>query len=53
MQTLDPWFVVKTMDWPHNPRIARAQSVDWENPGIFLCKPWIHINYELYEMILA
>ena len=43
-QTLDPWFVVQTMDWPRNPRIARAQSVDRDNPGIVLRKPWIHIN---------
>ena len=30
-QTLDmqdPWFVVQSMDWPRNPRIARAQSID-------------------------
>ena len=44
-QTLDPWFVVQTMDWPRNPRIARAQSVDRDNPGIVLRKPWIHINF--------
>ena len=37
-QTLDPWFVVQTMDWPRNPGIARAQSMDQDNPGIALRK---------------
>ena len=35
-QTLDPWFVVQTMDWPRNPGIARAQRMDQDNPGIAL-----------------
>ena len=26
VQTLDPWFVVQTMDWPPNPGIACAHS---------------------------
>ena len=37
-QTLDAWFVVKTMDWPRNPGIARAQSMDPDNPAIALRK---------------
>ena len=37
-QTLDPWFVVQTMDWLRNPGIARAQSMDPDNPGIALRK---------------
>ena len=37
-QTLDPWFVVQTMDWPRNPGITRAQSLDQDNPGIALRK---------------
>ena len=38
-QTLqDPWFVVQTMDWPRKPGIARAQSMDPDNPGISLSK---------------
>ena len=32
-QTLDPW-----LDWPRNPGIARAQSMDQDNPGIALRK---------------
>ena len=40
-QTLDPWFVVQTMDWPRNPGIARAQCMDQDNPGIALRKAWI------------
>ena len=37
-QTLDAWFVVQTMDWPRNPGIARAQSIDQDNTGIALRK---------------
>ena len=37
-QTLDPWFVVQIMDWPRNPWIAHAQSMDQDNPGIALRK---------------
>ena len=33
-QTLDPWFIAQSMDWPRNPGIARAQSIDQGNPGI-------------------
>ena len=40
-QTLDPWFVVQSMDWPRNPGIARAQSMDQDNPGIALRKAYI------------
>ena len=29
---------VQTMDWPRNPGIARAQSMDQDNPGIALRK---------------
>ena len=28
VQSLDPWFVVQTMDWPRDPGIACAQSIN-------------------------
>ena len=37
-QTLDTWFVQQTMDGPRNPRIARAQTMDRDNPGIVLAQ---------------
>ena len=33
VQTLDPWFVVQTMDWQRNPGIACAQSINQDNPA--------------------
>ena len=33
VQTLDPWFVVQPMDWPRNPGIACAQSINQDNRG--------------------
>ena len=34
VQTLNPWFVVQTMDWQRNPGIACVQSINQDNPGI-------------------
>ena len=34
VQTLDPWFVVQTMEWQRNPGIACAQSINQDNPRI-------------------
>ena len=31
---------VQTMDWPRNPGIVRAQSMDQDNPGIALRKAY-------------
>ena len=34
VQSLDPWLVVQTMDWPRDPGIDCAQSINQDNPGI-------------------